>query len=242
MNDDNSQPVSASSVSQGLDLLSEFAHEIRTPLTAMLGYTAFLKGDGDVQLTPEQTQDFAERLHKSTRRLLQIAERVLDQASTGVAVVKKEKINFTSFSDEIVKVFEADAKARGINLVQDISTKFPVLNTDPVVLYEMLSNLISNALKFTPRGGAVTIKGEVDVHSQGLILVVQDTGKGIPATILMRMLQGASTTTSSEQAAHKGWGKGVQFVREKAELLGGALEIENAAQGGTVACIRIPPH
>jgi len=225
----------------GLELLSEFAHEIRTPLTAMLGYTSFLKGDGDVQLTPEQSKDIAERLHTSTKRLMQITERILDEAITGAPKVKKEKIDFSNFSDELVGTFEVDAKARGINLVHDIADNFPELTTDPVLLYEMLSNLISNALKFTPKGGEVKIKGEVDIHSKGLILVIQDTGKGIPATILMRMLQGTSTTTSSAQSDQKGWGKGVQLVREKAELLGGELEIENAPQGGTVACIRIPP-
>jgi len=222
-------------------LISEFAHEIRTPLTAMLGYASFLKGDGDVALTPEQSKDFAGRLHNSTKRLLQITERVLDEALSGAPTVTKESIDFASFSDEILKVFEADAKARGIQLVQEISDNFPILCTDPILLYEMLTNLISNALKFTPKGGLVKIKGEVDIHSNGLVLVVQDTGKGIPASILMRMLKGTATTTSSVHAEQKGWGKGVQFVRQKAQLLGGNLDIENAPQGGTVACIRIPP-
>ncbi|HEY9080024.1 HAMP domain-containing sensor histidine kinase [Magnetovibrio sp.] len=182
---------------RGMELLSEFAHEIRTPLTAMLGYTSFLKGDGEVELTPLQVKDFAERLHTSTKRLLQITERVLDEAVSGTARVKKENVDFTAFSNEIVKNFEADAEARGIRLVNEIAQNFPVLVTDPVLLYEMLSNLISNALKFTPKGGMVKIKGEVDVRSKGLILVIQDTGKGIPASIVMHMLQGASMTTSS---------------------------------------------
>jgi len=224
----------------GLELLSELAHEIRTPLTAMLGYTAFLKGDGEVELTPEQSKDIAQRLHASTKRLMQITERILDEAISGTTKVNKEQIDFTSFSDELIGTFEVDAKTRGIRLVHDIAENFPNLTTDPVLLYEMLSNLISNALKFTPKGGMVKIKGEVDIHSKGLILVIQDTGQGIPATILMRMLQGVSTTTSSARSDQKGWGKGVQMVRQKAELLGGILEIENAPQGGTVACIRIP--
>ena len=223
-----------------MELLREFAHEVHTPLTAMLGYTAFLSGEGDVSLTPEQSQDFAKRLHASTKRLLQITERVLDEAVRGEPTVKKEKLDFTKFSDEILKTFEADAQARGIKLVQEIAANFPILYTDPVLLYEMLSNLLSNALKFTPKGGTVKIKGEVDIHNRGIILVVQDTGSGIPATVLMRMLQGTSTTTSTARAEQKGWGHGIQMVREKAKLLGGELEIDNAPQGGTVACIRLP--
>lgn len=222
------------------DLLREFAHEVRTPLTAMLGYTTFLKGEGAVELKPEQAQDFAERLHASTMRLLQITERVLDEAVNGTPTVKKEKINFTKFSDEIIKTFEADAEARGVKLVQEIVDNFPIIYSDPVILYEIMSNLVFNALKFTPKGGVVKIKGEVDVHNNGIILVVQDTGSGIPASILMRMLQGTATTTSSAQAEEKGWGQGIQIVRQKIRLLGGMLEIDNAPQGGTVACLRIP--
>jgi len=241
MSDDVTLEKATPEKNSGLELLSEFAHEIRTPLTAMLGYTAFLKGDGDVALTPEQNRDIAERLHASTKRLLQITERILDEAVSGAPKVKKETFNFASFSDELIGTFEVDAKARGVNLVHEIADNFPDLTTDPVLLYEMLSNLISNALKFTPKGGLVKIKGEVDIRSKGLILVIQDTGQGIPATILMRMLQGASTSTSTDRSDQKGWGKGVQLVRKKAALLGGVLEIENAPQGGTVACIRIPP-
>lgn len=223
-----------------LDLLREFAHEIRTPLTAMLGYTAFLKGEGEVELSAGQIQDFAGRLHTSTRRLLQITERVLDDAISGERQVRKEQVDFTALSGEILQTFEAEAEARGIALSQEIAENFPVLQTDPVVLYEILTNLISNALKFTPKGGAVSIKGEIDVHSNGLILVIQDTGSGIPASILMHMMQGAAVSTTSARAEQKGWGHGIQIVRRKAGLLGGNLLIENADQGGTVACIRLP--
>ncbi|MBL4613776.1 MAG: HAMP domain-containing histidine kinase [Magnetovibrio sp.] len=157
---DMSMDEGAKSVTKSeMELLREFAHEVHTPLTAMLGYTAFLSGEGDVSLTPEQSQDFAKRLHASTKRLLQITERVLDEAVRGEPTVKKEKLDFTKFSDEILKTFEADAQARGIKLVQEIAANFPILYTDPVLLYEMLSNLLSNALKFTPKGGTVKIKG-----------------------------------------------------------------------------------
>lgn len=223
-----------------MELLREFAHEVRTPLTAMIGYTSYLKGGNGIQLSAEQSQDFAQRLHASTKRLLQITERVLDEAITGKPKVKKEKVDFTAFCDEIIKTFEADAEARGIKLVQEIADNFPILYTDPVLLYEMLSNLMANALKFTPKGGTVKVKGDVDIHSRGIILVIQDTGSGIPASVLMRMLQGASTTTTSARTEQKGWGQGIQMVREKAKLLGGMLEIDNAPQGGTVACIRMP--
>ncbi|MEG3618041.1 HAMP domain-containing sensor histidine kinase [Magnetovibrio sp. PR-2] len=222
------------------ELLREFAHEIRTPLTAMIGYTSFLRKSDKVKLSEEQAQDYAQRLHASTKRLLEITERVLDEAVRGEPRVIKQKFKFEPFADELLQTFEGLALERGVELVLDVSKKFPTLVTDPVLLYEMMTNLIANALKFTPRGGKVKIKGEVDIHNEGIILVIQDTGKGIPASILMRMMQVEDAPNLSSTSEQRCWGQGVHLVRQKAKLLGGRLEIENAPQGGTVACIRLP--
>ena len=224
-----------------LALLREFAHEIRTPLNAMLGFSAMMKpGALPEPLTQERIFDYADRINVSTRRLLQVCERVLDQAVQGQVVVQKEDIDFHTFCPEIIRTFEVDAEERGITLNYTIADDFPVLHSDPVVLYEIMTNLLSNAIKFTPKGGVVTVKGERDYKNDGLILIVQDTGKGIPATILMSLMKGGAVTTSYAHSERKGWGQGLKFVHDKVKLLGGTLEIENAMSGGTVACIRMP--
>lgn len=221
------------------ELLREFSHEIRTPLNAMLGYSSLLKGDlGGKPPSHDVVQDYAERVNSSTRRLLQICERVLDEIVEGHTVIHKEDIDFNGFCTEIIRTFEFEAKEKGVNLSYSIDDHFPTLHTDPVILFEILTNLVSNAIKFTPKGGLVTVKGTLDHQNNGLILVVQDTGKGIPATILMGLMKGESATTSFAHANRKGWGLGLRIVREKAKLLGGVLEIRNAPNGGTVTCIR----
>lgn len=224
-----------------LALLREFAHEIRTPLNAMLGFSAMMKPGALPQpLSEDRIFDYADRINVSTRRLLQVCERVLDQAIQGQPTVHMEDVDFKTFCPEIVRTFEIDAEERGITLNYSIADDFPVLHTDPVVLYEIMSNLLSNAIKFTPKGGMVTVKGERDYKNDGLILIVQDTGKGIPATILMSLMKGGAVTTSYAHSDRKGWGQGIKFVHDKVKLLGGTLEIENAMSGGTVACIRMP--
>lgn len=222
-------------------LLREFAHEIRTPLNAMLGFSAMMKkGALPEPLSQEQQFDYADRINGATRRLLEICERVLDEAVKGHAVVNKQDVDFNAFCPEIIGTFEIDAAEQGVTLSYTIDDDFPVLYTDPVVLYEIMSNLISNAIKFTPRGGLVMVKGHRDHKNQGLILIIQDTGKGIPTTILMSLMKGGAVTTSYAHSNRKGWGQGIQIVSEKVALLGGQLEIENAMNGGTVACIRMP--
>jgi len=223
------------------NLLREFAHEIRTPLNAMLGFSAMMqKGGMPKPLSEDTAFDYADRINTATRRLLQICERVLDQAVQGKAVIIKEDVDFHAFCPEIIRTFEIDANQRGVALNYMVADDFPVLRTDPVVLYEIMSNLISNAIKFTPKGGVVTVKGERDYKNHGLILIVQDTGKGIPTTILMSLMKGGTVTTSYAHSERKGWGQGIQIVHNKVRLLGGTLEIENAMSGGTVACIRMP--
>lgn len=222
------------------DILREFAHEIRNPLNAMIGFSALMKGEGGAAMSSEQVVDCATRINSATKRLLQICERVLDESITGNQIVRKEPIDFNVFCEEVVSTFSVDAEEQGVALTYNIASDFPIMKTDPVLLYEVMTNLISNAIKFTPKGGLVMVKGEVSYKNEALILVVQDTGKGIPTTILMSMMKGERVTTSYAHAHRKGWGLGMQTAQEKAKLLGGTLDIENAMAGGTVACVRLP--
>lgn len=222
------------------DVLREFAHEIRNPLNAMLGFSAMIKGEGGLDMSPEQVRECAERVNSATKRLLQVCERVLDESLQGHDIVRKEPLDFHAFCAEVVGTFGVEAKEQGITLTYDIAADFPIMQTDPVILYEIMTNLISNAIKFTPKGGLVIVKGEINYKNEALILIVQDTGKGIPTTILMSLMKGERVTTSYAHSNRKGWGQGIQTAQDKARLLGGELEIESAMGGGTVACVRLP--
>ena len=222
------------------ELLREFAHEIRNPLNALMAYSGMIRGDGGIKPSAEQIDDYAGRINTATKQMLKICERVLDESIQGRAIVKKEDVDFTEFCPQIIQTFDAEAEERGVKLSYTITEDFPIMYTDPVVLYEIMSNLIGNALKFTPKGGLVTVKGEVSFKNEALLLVVQDTGKGIPTTIVRSIMKGESTTTTFAHSNRRGWGQGMQTIMEKAQLLGGGLEIESALSGGTVACIRLP--
>ena len=222
------------------DLLREFAHEIRNPLNALMGYSGMIMGQGKVKPSPEQVVEYAERMNIATRRLLEVCERTLDESVQGHRIVKRQSLNFKEFCPELVKTFEVEADERGVKLSYEIAEDFPIMRTDPVVLYEIMSNLIGNAVKFTPKGGSVVVKGEVSYKNEALILIVQDTGKGIPTTILRSLMKGEAATTTFAHSHRKGWGQGMQTALEKVELLGGELDIESALGGGTVACVRLP--
>lgn len=206
----------------------------------MIGFSALMKGDGGMNLTADQLREYGARINTATLRLLQVCERVLDEAVQGQQITRKEPVDFTAFCAEMVDTYETEATDKGVRLTYDIAVDFPILHTDPVLLYEIMSNLIGNAIKFTPKGGLVMVKGEVNYKNEALILIVQDTGKGIPTTILMSILKGERVTTSYAHSNRKGWGQGMQTVHEKTAQLGGTFSIDNAMTGGTVACVRLP--
>lgn len=223
-----------------MEFLRQFAHEIRNPLNAMMGFSGIIMGESGVEPTPEQIKNYAGRINNATARLALVCERVLDEAVTGKLIVRKESLEFSEFCSEIIETFAIDAQDQGVALTYDIAADFPTMETDPVLLYEIMSNLISNAIKFTPKGGAVIVKGEVNYKNEALILVIQDTGKGIPTTILNSIMKGGCVTTSFAHTNRKGWGLGMQTAQEKTALLGGDLKIERALSGGTVVCVCLP--
>lgn len=222
------------------ELLREFAHEIRNPLNALKAYSDMIRGEGGIKPSLDQIDDYAGHISNASLVMLQICERVLDESVQGHPVLKKQDVDFQQFCPEIVQTFEAEADVSGVVLSYVIEDGFPVMYTDPVVLFEIMSNLIGNALKFTPEGGRVTVSGEMDHKDETLSLVVQDTGKGIPSTIARSIMKGACTTTTFAHSNRQGWGQGMQTILEKAGLLGGSLQIENAHNGGTIATVLLP--
>ena len=223
-----------------MELLRQFAHEVGNPLNSLIGFSSLIKSADAAGLTMAEIQEYAERINRSAKRLAQVCERVLDESIKGHKVVRKIPVAFDNFCEEIVDTFEFDAKEKDIDLSYKIDDDFPVLETDPVLLYEIMTNLIGNAIKFTPKGGNVAVKGTVNRKNEALLLVVQDSGKGMPTTIINAIKKGEGVTTSFAHSNRKGWGIGMQTVLEKTTQLGGELVIERALNGGTVVCVKFP--
>jgi signal transduction histidine kinase len=220
--------------------ISKLAHEIKNPLTAILGFTTIMRDESKENVTMKQMREWAQIIHEASIGLAKTCERVLDEENSSSSIVKKEDIDFSTLGETIVTLFQSEAKSQGVALTFNISDNFPILHTDPVLLTEMLNNLISNAIKFTPRGGKVHVKGEVDANSNALIILVQDTGEGIPADILMAIQRGEQVTMSSDKSKYKGWGVGIRIVSENARKLGCDFKLYCPKNKGTVACLTFP--
>ena len=182
--------------------------------------------------------DYGATIHEATLRILATAERTLDEHVTGERRTKPEPINFSDFANVLMKTFSAQAESLQITLDIDISENFPNLDLDRVLLDGVLSNLISNALKFTPRGGKVSLQARVDKSDQAVVFVISDTGSGFPSDALLKIDRGETPVSVD---GPRGWGRGLSIVRDHVERMGADFVVSNLDDGkGAIATIRFP--
>ncbi len=220
--------------------VSKLAHEIKNPLNALLGYTSLMSRSSDEALNAAQVKEWSEVLHQATISLLNTCERVLDDEVSGQSNLDIQNVDFHQLGSRLVSVFAKEAETKGVKLSVEVPDSFPILKTDPVLLTEMLNNLISNSLKFTPKGGSVVVRGEYDPDHRAMVLVVQDDGKGIPGHVLMAIQRGEQISFVENKSNRKGWGIGARVVFENARKLGVKFELFCPEEGGTIAYLKFP--
>ncbi|MEQ8665520.1 MAG: HAMP domain-containing sensor histidine kinase [Rhodospirillales bacterium] len=219
--------------------IKDFAHEVRSPLAVVVGYTKMI-ADARKRKTPlEEVEKLGAAAHASAIRIGRICERVLEEETAGEQVIRREKVDFRDIAQNMVKAFTPAANERGVALKFDIDPDFPILVSDPLLLDQVIGNLVGNAIKFTRRGGSVEMRGKLDVQARAVMLVIQDDGKGIPSHLLMRLMRGERVSTSEQDGAGKGWGRGMQIVRDLAARLNADIDIASEPGHGTVISLRL---
>ncbi len=221
--------------------LRDFAHEIRTPLTAVLGYTKMISDAEKLGISPQKFNEYAGYVNAAATDMLRLCERVLNEAITGADIVELQPVDFREFGASLVRLYAVIAQDAGVDLKLVIDDDFPAtVLSDPILLGQALGNLVSNAIKFTPKGGRVTVKGVVDHAERALVLVVQDTGTGMPAWLVQRLVQGGHGPASGAVDQAKGWGRGLQIAKECVDKIAGEIQIASEEGGGTVVMLRFP--
>ena len=227
---------------------AELVHELRTPLTAIVGFCEVMKDETFGPLGNDSYREHARIVHAAAMQLLELCDRVLPAAADEIALPSPAMayIDVGELAQEVLELFSDMAQQRGVQVVADIARDFPVLKTDPVRLRQVLANVVSNAIKFTPAGGRVTLKSRVDPYEGAAILVIQDQGRGIPAEKIVSVLRGMSmlmpTAKGADASPHgdRGSGLGLQIAHRLTEELGGTLEIVSKENVGTIVSIKFP--
>ncbi|MEM7035690.1 MAG: response regulator [Bacteroidota bacterium] len=210
-------------------------HELRTPLTLLLGPL-----DSAMQLSKDS--DVQRQLHiadRNGRQLLDLIDELLQVAriDAGTLTLSPIQADIATFLRELCENFQSLAAARQLNLRYEGPENPLVLDFDPEKFRKIMVNLLSNALKFTPQGGEVTVT--VEPKGSILVLTVRDSGRGIPEAALAKVFERFYRAQTGEKQV-VGTGIGLSLVRDLVELHGGEIDVASEVGKGTVFKLRLP--
>lgn len=221
--------------------LANMSHELRTPLNAVIGFAEILGAEGFGPLGDPRYLGYAREIAAGGRNLLTIISNTLDlsKLELGTATVTLRPIDAAALIDGALHQLEPQIRDSGVAVSVEIDPKAPALVSDEAKLRQILVNLGSNALKFTPPGGRVTIK--VGGGDDGLVrFEFSDTGIGIAPDDIPIALAPFGQVDSALNRRYQGAGLGLPLAKGLTELIGGRLDIAGAPGVGTTVGITLP--
>jgi len=221
------------------DFISTVSHELRTPLASIMGFTELILSGQPGELTPTQ-REFLDISYQSSQRLLHLVEDLLavSRIEAGRLQLSFELLRMERLVASIMEAIKPLAGNKGIALSAEAPAQLPSLEGDRNRLEQVMNNLLSNALKFTPEGGrvAISLAGEDDHIKVG----VADTGVGIPPDELARLFQKFSRASNAAARAVEGTGLGLYISRAIVERHGGRIWAESEPGKGSTFWFTLP--
>lgn len=219
------------------DFLAAMSHDLKTPLHVISGYTQLmLAGDGGEP--SEVHKAHLESMLRSSDRLLEFIERILSfsKIESGEEPLEIETVSVGRLTEEVVEPLHSLAKRKGLKLGASIETNVQ-MQADPAKLKQVLSNLIENAIKYTPEGRVLV---RVFHKNNGVYWTVQDTGPGIPEQLQSFIFEPFGRLEDSQIKITEGIGLGLAIVKRYVEAHGGSVTIESSSGKGSTFMVCIP--
>ena len=220
--------------------LAAVSHELRTPLNAILGFSDILAGEYFGRLENDRQREYVALIHQSGSHLLSVVNTMLDVSK--IEAGRYELLTEPFLVADSVKACEQmlglQAREKGIKLTSRVPRAIGEAVADQRAIQQILINLVGNAIKFTDRGGIVTI--DAAREGRDLLLTVSDTGIGIPADKLASIGQPFMQVQNEYTRKYEGTGLGLSLVKGLVALHGGSFVVESRPGEGTVITIRIP--
>ena len=225
------------------EFLANMSHELRTPLNAIIGFSELLQRDSPRIEWAKQRKIFAKDIHQSGLHLLEMISDILDvsKIESGREELQESLIDPSELMNAVVSLVRLRAEKSGADLKTEVPDDLPPLVADACKMKQILSNLLTNAIKFTPPGGEIVARVWHDAPT-GCHFQIRDSGIGMSAEDVPRALTPFVQVDSSLSRRHQGTGLGLPLAKSLIEAHGGTLEIESAVGRGTTVTVTLPAH
>jgi len=220
--------------------LATMSHELRTPLNAIIGFSEMIVREDDLRLDAARRKEYAQLINDSGQHLLSVVNGILDlsKLEAGNFEITLQPFQPREAILSCCNLMALKARESGLELRIRLPDDLPKITADPRAFRQVILNLVSNAIKFTERGGAVTVSCRVEAGR--LLLSVADTGIGIGGDDLERIGEPFFQAGSSYQRRHEGTGLGLSIVKSLVALHGGEISVSSKLNEGTVVAVEFP--
>lgn len=223
--------------------LANVSHELRTPLNAVIGYSEVLRDEIFGPMEHEKYHEYSKDIHASGTHLLELIEDILDlsKIETGNIVVDEKDIDVVAMMEETMRIAAPAVQKGNFDLSVEIAPAFPILRADETRLRQVLLNLLSNAFKFTPEGGGISVTVVINDEGEPQFSV-RDTGIGIAAEDIPHVLAPFGRLEQPTVDNERGTGLGLPLSKSLIEMHGGTFRIVSAPGEGTDVTFALPAH
>jgi cell cycle sensor histidine kinase DivJ len=220
--------------------LATMSHELRTPLNAIIGFSEMIVQEQTLMLDAARRKEYAQLINDSGQHLLSVVNGILDMSKmeSGNFEISPEPFAPRAALVNCCNLLALKAREGGIDLVTDAAQDLPPITGDPRAFKQIVINLVSNAIKFTERGGKVT--ASAGVEGSRLVLRVSDTGVGIAADDLKRIGDPFFQAGKTYQRRHEGTGLGLSIVKSLVGLHSGEMTVQSKLDEGTTVTVALP--
>ncbi|HYH39420.1 MAG TPA: HAMP domain-containing sensor histidine kinase [Azospirillum sp.] len=224
------------------DFLALMSHELRTPLNTVLGFAEMIRDRAWGPGAEDRYVEYAGDIHAAGTHLLSVLNDVLDLAKieAGRMALHPEPLSAADLAQACYRLSSGQARASGVEIAVAVAEDAGPLYADPRAARQMIVNLLSNACKFTPRGGRVRLEIR-DGPRGGMLVTVSDTGCGMTPEGIVKALQRFGQVDNLQTRAQTGTGLGLPLVKGLVELHGGSLAIDSTPGQGTTVTLAFPP-
>jgi PAS domain S-box-containing protein len=222
--------------------LANMSHELRTPLNAIIGFSEIMDREMFGKLGVPRYTDYVRDIRDSAQHLLRLIEDILDlsKAEAGRIELEESEIDLAASIRSACLMLRERARLGGVTLVEEVTPGLPALRGDRRRIRQVLLNLVSNAVKFTPARGSVVVSAAASPEG-GLVLAVRDTGIGIEAEDIARVFEPFVQLGRDKGVSGEGTGLGLPLSKELVELHGGTIALASEPGRGTVVTAAFPP-